>query len=196
MVGIAALAAGCSLGGTSHSTLTLSQAEQRARDDGFVKVVNSPGLTWHCSGHEMHLGDQPGDTTSGTRPSYRLDFGDRRAPAAADGSARVAMTVVLFPSAGFAARCAAGGLYAGQHEFFVDKATGKQTVQPSRRISADTIAIYVHRANTPGSLPGHTGEYDTWLASGRVLAFGLAYNRADSQIVQQDLARLAAQISG
>ena len=43
---------------------------------------------------------------------------------------------------------------------------------------------------------GQTGEYDTYLADGRVFAFGQAYNTHDSQIVQADLARIAAEIAG
>ncbi len=194
MLGIATVAAGCSLGGSSHGTLTLKQALDRARADGFVRVASSSGPAWHCAAHALHLETQPGDATPGTRPGYTLAFGDRRAPPTADGTARAGMSIVLFPSAGFAARCAAAGLYSSQHQMVVNN--GKQTVYRWRRISADTIVVNEHPLGIKGTVPGTTGEYDTWLASGRVLAFGIAYNLPNSRIVQADLARLAGEISG
>ena len=41
-----------------------------------------------------------------------------------------------------------------------------------------------------------TGQYETFIANGRVLAVGQAYNEPHSEIVRDDLERLAAEIAG
>ena len=40
------------------------------------------------------------------------------------------------------------------------------------------------------------GQYETFIANGRVLAVGQAYNEPHSKIVREDLGRLAAEIAG
>ena len=54
----------------------------------------------------------------------------------------------------------------------------------------------MHKPGAPGAERGQTGEYETYLADGRVFAIGLAFNTHDSQIVQADLARIADEIAG
>ena len=49
---------------------------------------------------------------------------------------------------------------------------------------------------TPGTIPGVTGQFDTYLSDGRAYAYGSAGNLRDSKIVQEDLARLAHEIAG
>ena len=41
-----------------------------------------------------------------------------------------------------------------------------------------------------------TGQYETFIANGRVLAYGLAYNEPHSRIVRADHERIAAEIAG
>ena len=54
----------------------------------------------------------------------------------------------------------------------------------------------MHAPGAPGSASAEDdGEYDTWLAHGRVFAIGLAYNEPHSKIVRDDLQRLAAEIA-
>jgi hypothetical protein len=48
----------------------------------------------------------------------------------------------------------------------------------------------------PGSEFRSDDQYDTFIARGRVLALGLAYTEHDSEIVQSDLTRFAAEIAG
>lgn len=67
---------------------------------------------------------------------------------------------------------------------------------PYKVISPTTIEVGMHALNVPGSPPGQTGEFDTYLADGPVFALGIAHNAHDSQIVQDDLARLAHEIAG
>jgi len=66
--------------------------------------------------------------------------------------------------------------------------------RPCRRRPAET---FTHAPGAPGSsFPEDTGEYDTFLVRGRVFAQGIAYNEHHSQIVREDLERLADEISG
>ena len=54
----------------------------------------------------------------------------------------------------------------------------------------------MHKSGLPGTEFPSDGQYDTFIARGRVLALGLAYTAHDSQIVQSDLTRLAGEIAG
>ena len=45
-------------------------------------------------------------------------------------------------------------------------------------------------------MPGTDGYPETWLSYGRVLAFGLAYNAKDAEVLRTDLDRIARQIAG
>ena len=63
-------------------------------------------------------------------------------------------------------------------------------------ISANTVGVGIHEAGAPGTIAGTTGDYETFLANGRVFALGSAMNEHDSQIVQDDLARIAGEIAG
>ena len=54
----------------------------------------------------------------------------------------------------------------------------------------------MHKSGLPGSNFPSDGQYDTFIARGRVLALGLAYTEHTSGIVQSDLNRFAAEIAG
>jgi hypothetical protein len=186
-------AAACVGGSSSHATLTAAQAIAQARADGFADAVRRPPAeSWRCAPHEIATG--PVQTTGRyakyTRPVYSIEFGDKRAPAGADNTARIGMIVVVFHSSEFAAACAKAEIESGK----TVRSHGK--VMPYRVISPTTIEHGMRPPNTPGSPPGETGEFDTYLADGRALALGIAYNEHDSQIVQDDLARIAHEIAG
>lgn len=119
-------------------------------------------------------------------PSYTVKFGDRRVPGAG-------MEVIVFRSARLAARCARAGVYSDEH---TQVRPGSSKLFRYKVISPTTVEVGLHKPGAPGSVRGQTGEYDTAIADGRVLALGLAQNTRDSQIVQADLARIAPQIAG
>jgi ribosome-associated protein YbcJ (S4-like RNA binding protein) len=54
----------------------------------------------------------------------------------------------------------------------------------------------MHKPDTRGTFAGQDGEYDTFLADGRVLAEGQAYNERNAQLVEDDLKAIASQIAG
>jgi hypothetical protein len=53
----------------------------------------------------------------------------------------------------------------------------------------------MHKGSVLGEVFPNDGQYETYLASGRAFATGLAYTEHDSRIVQEDLVRIAAEIS-
>jgi hypothetical protein len=53
-----------------------------------------------------------------------------------------------------------------------------------------------HPPGVPGTLPGETGQYDTAVAIGPVLALGISDNRRHAAIVEAGLKRLAGQVAG
>ena len=55
----------------------------------------------------------------------------------------------------------------------------------------------MHPAGSPGSATAEdAGQYETFIANGRVFAVGQAYNGRQSKIASEDLERLAAEIAG
>lgn len=190
-------AAGCAGGGVSHHpTFTVAQALRQARADGLrgpVRVAQAGSL--RCDTRTLDFG--PTQTTGRyaayQRPSYGIEFGDRRAPPRADDAARVGMEVFVFHSTRFATRCAQGGVYSQKH---AEVRLGFPKLRPYKVISPTTVELGMHKPGAPGTVRGETGEYDTYLANGPVFAIGLAYNTHDSQIVQADLARIASEIAG
>lgn len=104
------------------------------------------------------------------------------------------MEVFVFADARFAARCARGGIYTSER---YPVSLGSLKTLPYKLIAATTVETHMHKRNLPGAVfPSSEGQYETFLARGGVYAIGLAYTQHDSRIVQQDLARVAAQISG
>jgi hypothetical protein len=176
-------------GGSQHATLSAGDALANARDDGFVKPHRGPGQSWHCA--------RPSESDApASRPSYSVSFGDKRVPPASGSSARIAMMVVVFPDAATAEKCAKAGIYGAMHTP-VHPSNPLGPFIPYKLIDSTTVKTHMHAPGAPGSEgPQDDGEYDTWLANGRVLALGLAYNEPDSKIVREDLDQIAAEIAG
>jgi len=193
------VAAGCMGGATHHGTLSAKDALTQAREDGFVKPTRVHPGSWQCDGKTTSLGS---GTSSGTdvfvRPTYALTFGDRRVPDAPDNSARIAMMVVVFPNESVARLCAKAGIYGATHIQVnpSDNIPGGP-YRPYKLIGSTTVKTHMHVPGAPGSASAQDdGEYDTWLAHGRVFALGLAHNGPHSKIVRDDLQQLAAEIAG
>jgi hypothetical protein len=183
------VAAGCMGGGSQHATLSATDALAQARDDGLVKPERASGQSWHCA--------RPSETDAPAyRPNYAFSFGDKRVPPTSGNSARIGMMVVVFPDAATAQRCAEAGIYGATHTP-VHPSNALGPFMPYKLIGSTTVKTHMHAPGAPGSVSAEDdGEYDTWLAHGRVLAFGLAYNEPDSKIVREDLDQLAAEIAG
>jgi len=200
---VTAVAAGCAGGGSgSHSTLTAAQAVHQARTDGFTRAGRGPrGESLQCTARTSKVG--PAQTTGRyanyKRPVYTIEFGDRHAPPTSDNTARIAMAVFVFADADFAARCAHAGMYTSEHQPVhpdaVASGSGSKTF-PYKLIAGTTVETHMHKRGLPGAVFPSDGQYETYLASGRAYAIGLAYSERDSRIVQRDLARIAAQIGG
>jgi hypothetical protein len=193
---VTVLAAGCAGGGTAHHrTFTVAQALRQARADGLMGPVRvgDPG-SLRCDKRALDFGpaQATGRYAAYQRASYGIEFDDRRAPPRAD-VARTGMEVFVFDSARFAARCAHAGIYSQEH---AQVHPGSPRLLPYKVISPTTVELGMHKSGTPGTERGQRGEYETYLADGRVFAIGLAYNPHDSQIVQTDLVRIAGEIAG
>ena len=188
-------------GSASHPTLTDAQAMHQARADGFTGVVRARGESWRCDAHTSEIG--PPQTTGRyakyKRMNYGVEFGDRRVPNTKDNTARIGMVVLVFRDARLAARCAAAGIYTDEHQpiDLTAAAQGKRTkTYPYKLIAGTTVESHMHKSGLPGSDFPSDGQYDTFIAHGRVLALGLAYTEQASKIVQSDLDRLAGEIAG
>jgi hypothetical protein len=197
----AAASACAGSGSASHPTLTAAQALHEARADGFTGVVRTGGESWHCDAHTSEVG--PAQTTGRyskyKRMNYGVEFGDRRVPPAKDNTGRIGMFVVVLPDARLAARCAAAGIYADEHQPIdtTAAAQGKHTkTYRYKLIAGTTVESHMHKSGLPGSDFPSDGQYETFIAHGRVLALGLAYTEHTSAIVQSDLNRFAAEIAG
>jgi hypothetical protein len=196
---VTAVAAGCA--GGSHSTLTAAQALHQARTDGFTRAGHGPRESWQCTARTSKVGPpQPtGPFADYKRSLYAIELGDRRVPPTSDNTGRIAMAVFVFSDADFAARCAHAGVYTSEHQPVHPDAVasgGSSKTFPYKLIAGTTVETHMHNRDTPGTVFPSDGQYETYLASGRVFATGLAYTEHDSRIVQRDLARIAAQIDG
>jgi hypothetical protein len=130
---------------------------------------------------------------------YSIEFGDRRVPPTTDNTARIAMAVFVFADTGFADRCAHAGIYTSENQPVNPGAVAsgrRSKTFPDKLIGETTVETHMHKRDAPGAVFPSDGQYETYLASGRVFAIGLAYTEHGSRIVQRDLARIAAQISG
>jgi hypothetical protein len=199
---VTAVAAGCAGGGSgSDSTLTAAQALRQARTDGFTGAGHGPPESWQCSARTTKIGPpQPtGRYANYKRSMYAIEFGDRRVPPTSDNTARIAMAVFVFADADVAARCAHAGIYTSEHQPVHPDAVAsghRSKTFPYKLIAATTVETHMHKQDVPGAVFPSDGQYETYLASGRVFAIGLAYTEHDSRIVERDLARIAAEISG
>jgi hypothetical protein len=198
---VTAAAAGCAGGGSgSHSALTAAQALHQARTDGFTRAGHGPQESWECSARTSKIGPPrpTGRYANYTRPVYTIEFGDRRVPPTSDNTGRIAMAVFVFADTGFAARCAHAGIYTSEHYPIHPDAVAlgrRSKTLPYKLIAGTTVETHMHKGSVPGEEFPNDGQYETFLASGGVYAIGLAYTEHDSRIVQEDLARIAAEIS-
>jgi hypothetical protein len=183
------VAAGCLGGGSQHATLSPSDALAQARGDGFVKPHRGPGQSWHCA--------RPSESDSPAyRPNYSVSFGDKRVPPTSGNTARIAMMVVVFPDAATAKQCAKAGIYGAMHTP-VHPSNPLGPFIPYKLIDSTTVETGMHAPGAAGFANSEDdGEYETWIAHGRVFALGLAYNEPHSRIVRDDLQQLAAEIAG
>jgi hypothetical protein len=185
------VAAGCiGSGSAAHAPLSAAQALHQVRVDGFTGATRTTSpASWRCTASLVQNGppNPTGQYAAYKRAVYAVQFGDRRVPPTSNNTGLLAMVVVVFGDPHLAARCAQGGMYTDEHHS-----------PPSRYkvIAASTVEMNMHKRDAPGVIAGTDGTYDTYLARGRVLALGLAYNEDDSQIVRADLARIVRQISG
>ena len=193
---IAALAAGCFGSSSAHPTLTEKAAIRQATADG-LKVYRMPLTSWYCRGFETELG--PAATTgryaSYTRVSYEIQLDDKRVRPGPGNTARIGMLVAVFPNASLAGRCARASLYQTDH-LLVSPTSSRTRVIPHKMVSPVTLETHMHKPDTRGTFAGQDGEYDTFLADGRVLAEGQAYNERNAQLVEDDLKAIASQIAG
>jgi hypothetical protein len=186
-------------GGAQHATLSPSDALAQVREDGFVKVQReTQPASWLCDGNFSRLGPTTpaGKFADYVRPSYVLTLEDARVPATADNSARIAMMVVVFPDAATAKQCAKAGVYGAMHRP-VHPSNPLGPFIPYKLIDSTTVETGMHAPGAAGFANSEDdGEYETWIAHGRVFALGLAYNEPHSRIVRDDLQQLAAEIAG
>ena len=183
-------------GGSHHPTLSASEALARARSDGFVRPVqaNRPP-TYLCGEHRFELGISTSGRYEGfTRPTYQFEFDDSRVHAGPGNVGRIIMQVTVFPDAATARRCAEAGIYLDLHPEAAFQGSARLS---RRRVDLTTVVIDEHKAGRRGdSFRDDTGQYDTYIATGRVFAQGVAYNVPHSRLVREDLERLAAEIAG
>jgi hypothetical protein len=195
------LVAGVVAGSSSHATLTASQAVDQARRDGFTRPILHGRESYLCSAQRFDVGpaEPTGQYADYRVPSYGLEFGDRRVPPDKDNTARIGMTVLVFPDANLAAGCARAGLYMTQHQSVDPSAAllGRPTkTYPYKMITPTTVETHMHGPNAAGQLPGTDGYYETWLSHGRAVAFGFADNRRNALVLRADLDRVAREIVG
>jgi hypothetical protein len=172
---------------------------QQAGKDGFTQVVQQADpASLRCDRGAMELGPSkpvPGQYAGFTRPLYTIILGDKRLPPGPQHSARVGMLVIVFDSPAMALQCARVGMYALQHQL-VHPDDPSSGFRPFTPISYSTVGLDLHQPGASGTIAGSTGDYQTYLSDGRVLALGDAYNVHDSRIVEDDLSRYASELAG
>lgn len=192
LVAALALEAG---GGIRHPALTARQALAQVSGERFVNVRLAPQpASFRCDTGAILIGTaRPRERFPGYhRSRYLLLFDDRRFRP--DG--RVAMFVAVFGDRGFAAHCALRGLRAARHRP-ADPLNPEGSASPYRMIDATTVESHMHAPTSlPDVIPGSTGVFETFLARGPVLAYGVAWNGRESAIVRRDLARAVARVAG
>jgi hypothetical protein len=171
------------------------EALQRARADGFRNARLGPRPTsFRCDTGAILVGTAvpPGRFRGYHRARFMLLFDDRRIPP----EGHVAMLVAVFAQRGLAVRCRRLGLAAARHRPANALAPNAPTL-PFRAIGRSTVETHMHAPSSgPGVIPGSTGVFETFVARGPVLAYGVAWNPRESAMVRADLTRVVLQVTG
>jgi hypothetical protein len=178
---------------------TASQAEvvSIAKGDGYKVQAGTYGthpLT--CTSKGLEFGSiLPGAPVAAgaIMPRYILSVTDHKLHPIVHGrngpSGGGILLLLALPSAADARRCAAAGIYSAQHQ----QGQTPGTTLPYKMFSAVTVDVAPHSAS--GFEPGITGEFDTYIAQGHMLAVGTTNNEAQARIAEADLRQLLSQIA-
>ena len=135
-------------------------------------------------------------------PRYILEITDHKLHPIVHGhngpSGGGILLLLALPSAADAKRCAAAGIYSAQHQpVFAPTPQGQQpgATLHSKMFSPVTVDVNPHSANAPDYGRGTTGEFDTYIAQGHMLAIGTTHNEAQATIAEADLRQLLSQIA-
>jgi hypothetical protein len=191
---------------TPHAVASQAQAISIAKRDGYNVQLGSPGIhPLTCTSRGLAFGTiQPGTPqVAGTiLPRYVVSITDHKLHPLRDGSNGPTtggiLLLLALPSAADAKRCAAAGIYTAQHQPTSSPSTQGQNPVPTtpyRMFSPVTVDINPHSPNAAGFIPGTTGQFDTYMAQGHVLAIGQTYNEAQATIAEADLRQLLSQIA-
>ena len=178
------VAAAFGFGGRGLTLTAQAQVVAAARGARLQHVTAPARTSLRCTAQALGFGPAvrvPSRAATLPLPAYRVMFTDPRLPGEV-------MQVYVLGHPGQASLCARGGMYAARHlpgDGMHDFPTAREW--PSRRIDAVTVEN--------GSPPG-PGGYWIYMARGRMLGIGGARTRGGASVVEHDLARLAAQISG
>jgi hypothetical protein len=197
--GVAAVIVLLALAAHSHqapapaSVASRAEAMSIAKHDGFKVQPTTHGILLTCNRTALDFMDaQPHAPAGAIVPQYGLSINDRRLKSTVRGRGGGILLLLALPSAADARRCAAAGIYGAQH--YEGQTPG--TTVPYRMFSSVTVDLNPHSANASIYPRGTTGEFDTYIARGRVLAVGTTYNEAQAAIAEADLRQLLSQIAG
>jgi hypothetical protein len=187
--GVAAVIVLLALAAHSHrapapaSVASRAEAISIAKGDGYKVQPTTHGILLTCNRTALDFTEtQPyaPDPAGAIVPQYGLSINDRRLKSTVRGRGGGILLLLALPSAADARRCAAAGIYGAQH--YEGQTPG--TTVPYRMFSPVTVDI-----NPPA------GEFDTYIARGRMLAVGTTNNEAQARIAEADLRQLLSQIA-
>jgi hypothetical protein len=199
-----ALAAHSNRAPAPASVASQAEAMSIAKHDGFKAQPGTAGIYLTCTRRRLKFeNSQPyaPEPAGAIMPRYVLSITDHKLHPIVHhyGPSGAGILLLLaLPSAADARRCAAAGIYSAQHQPVL--AATPQGQQPGstlryRMFSPVTVDVNPHSANAPTYGPGTTGEFDTYIARGHVLAIGTTYNEAQAAIAEADLRQLLSQIA-
>ena len=187
------------------SVASQAEAVSIAKSEGYKVQAGTYGthpLT--CTHRRLEFGSiLPGAPVAAgaIMPRYILEITDHRLHPIVHRygpSAGGILLLLALPSAADAKRCAAAGIYSAQHQpVFAPTPQGQQpgATLHSKMFSPVTVDVNPHSANAPSYGRGTTGEFDTYIARGHMLAIGTTHNEAQATIAEADLRQLLSQIA-
>jgi hypothetical protein len=188
-----------------RSVASQAQAVSIAKGDGFTVQLGSPGIhPLTCTRKGLDFGTIAQGTRPAARaiePRYVLSITDRKLHPLRDGNNGPTnggiLLLLALPSRAAAKRCAAAGIYGAQHRIAAVTQQGQTpgATLPYTMFSAVTVDINPHGAKAAGFIRGTTGEFDTYMAQGHVLAIGQTSNETQATIAEADLRQLLSQIA-